>query len=124
VGCDAPQKPPFTFPLCCDAPDTGSPGGTCVPQSLVPSGQQSELSQEECPSNAANYLCVPDEYLPTPTQPISTCSVFILGAGACVSKCVSIPLSGVFSQDQCPDNHICVACSLASVAGITLPGCN
>jgi hypothetical protein len=118
VGCDSPKKPPFSFPLCCDY--DGTTQGTCVPASLVPSGQSSDLQQDECPSNAADYLCVPNEYLPNPPIAVSTCST-LLGAGTCISQCVDITFSGVFSQDSCPDNHLCVPCLLA---GSSTPGCN
>jgi hypothetical protein len=121
LACDKPAKPVFTFPLCCDS--GGTTQGTCVPKSLVPSSEQSDLSQHECPSNAADYLCVPNEYLPTPTAPLDTCSTLV-GAGACVSDCVNVTGSFLFSQDSCPDNHICVPCDVASIFGSAPPGCN
>ncbi len=113
-----PHKPPFTFPLCCDY--QGQTQGTCVPKSLVPSSEQSELEQDVCPTNAADYLCVPDEYLPDSTTPVATCTAGLLGAGACVSKCVDISLGIVLSQGTCPSNHDCVPCSLAPAG---TPGC-
>ena len=118
IACDMPRKPPFTFPLCCDY--QGTTQGTCVPKTLVPSSQQSNLEQDECPTNAANYLCVPDEYLPNPTAPVTTCSAGLLGAGTCVSKCVNISVGIVLSQGTCPANHDCVPCSLAPAG---TPGC-
>jgi hypothetical protein len=118
LACDSPKKPAFTFPLCCDY--NGTTQGTCVPSSLVPSSQAGNLLQDECPTNAAQYLCVPNEDLPNPPIPVSTCST-ILGAGTCLSQCISITFSGVFNQDQCPANHLCVPCILA---GSSTPGCN
>jgi hypothetical protein len=118
LACDQPAKPPFTFPLCCDF--NGSTQGTCVPKSLVPASQQSNLLQDECPTNAASYLCVPNENLPNPPIPVSTCTT-VLGAGTCISQCVSITFSGIFNQGQCPDNHLCIPCI---IAGSTTPGCH
>jgi hypothetical protein len=118
VACDMPTKPPFTFPLCCDY--NGGTQGTCVPKTLVPSGQQSNLKQDVCPTNAANYLCVPNEYLPNSTTPVQTCNAGLLGAGTCVSKCASIPLGILLTQASCPSNHLCVPCSLAPAG---TPGC-
>jgi hypothetical protein len=112
TACDAPTRSPWLFPACC------ANGGTCVPQAQVPSSQASNLQQESCPSQ---FLCVPDEYLPTPTLPISGCSTLLFGGGTCVSLCVSLPAgAGIFGQRQCPDNHTCVPCSLAPAG---TPGC-
>jgi len=109
--CDQPTQPPYTFPPCCDF--NGSSQGTCLPQSKVPADQQANLLQDTCP---ASFLCVPDEYLPNPTVPISTCSG-LLGTGACVSECTNVP--GIFGQNDCPDNHLCVSCLFAP----STPGC-
>ncbi len=79
LACDHPAKPAFKFPLCCDY--QGAKQGTCVPQSNVPTAQQSSLKQDVCPTNAANYLCVPNEYLPDPPVPVATCNTLLLGAG-------------------------------------------
>ena len=97
----------------------GSTQGTCLPSALVPAAQQTNLRQDVCPGGAANYLCVPEEYLPNPPIPVSTCTT-LLGRGTCISNCVSITLAGVFGQGACPDNHKCVPCALA---GNTTPGC-
>jgi hypothetical protein len=118
LACDSPKKPPFTFPLCCSY--QGQSQGTCVPKTLVPSSEQSNLQQDVCPTNAASYLCVPDEYLPNATVPVDTCTAGLLGKGTCVSKCVSISLGIVLSQGTCPANHDCVPCSLAPAG---TPGC-
>jgi hypothetical protein len=121
-----PAKSTFTFPTCCDDPVAGSGGvaqGTCLPTTLVPSSEASDLSQTGCPSNSANYLCVPNEYLPGSSTPIQTCTTDV-GAGACVSNCVNVTGSFLFSQDSCPDNHLCVPCAVAEIFGTTPPGCD
>ncbi len=119
LACDSPKKAAFKFPLCCDY--QGSKQGTCVPRSNVPSGQQGSLKQDACPSNAADYLCVPNEYLPDPTAPVETCTHLLLGAGACVSNCANLSIAGVvLTQGTCSANHKCVPCSLAPAG---TPGC-
>jgi hypothetical protein len=126
LACDAPTKAQFTFPTCCDDPVAGSGNvaqGTCLPSSLVPQSEASDLDQNVCPSNAADYLCVPNEYLPNSTVPIQTCTTDV-GSGACVSNCVNVTGSFLFNQDGCPDNHICVPCDVASIFGSPPPGCN
>jgi hypothetical protein len=115
TSCDAPAQPAFTFPECCFS--NGSFTGTCVPLSQLPAAQQSTFAQDACPGGSAGYLCVPDEYVPGGVGP-STCSDPILGPGACVSLCVANP--PFFGQRECPDNHVCVPCSLAP----TTPGCS
>jgi hypothetical protein len=118
VACDKPAKAPFTFPLCCNY--QGATQGTCVPKDHVPAGQQGSLKQDVCPTNAANYLCVPNEYLPDPPVPVSTCSAGLLGKGTCVSNCANNPVGIVLSQASCPSNHVCVPCTLAPAG---TPGC-
>lgn len=119
LACDAPAKPAFKFPLCCSY--QGATQGTCVPRSNVPSGQQGSLKKDVCPSNAADYLCVPNEYLPDPPIPVETCTHLLLGPGACVSNCVDLSIAGVvLTQGTCSANHKCVPCSLAPAG---TPGC-
>lgn len=135
LACDAPTKPAFKFPTCCVSTDgTNTNHGTCVPKSNVPSAQQSSLTQNTCPTNAAGYLCVPNEYLPTPTEPLDTCEAHYslvgvglidAGVGACVSKCANTSVGGlIFDQGTCPDNHLCIGCAAAKQQGMTVPGCN
>lgn len=119
LACDVPAKPAFKFPLCCD--DQGATQGTCVPRSKVPAAQSSNLQRDVCPVNVADYLCVPNEYLPDSPVPVRTCNAGLLGPGACVSNCVNIPLVGiVLTQANCTSNHKCVPCSLAPAG---TPGC-
>jgi hypothetical protein len=119
TSCDAPAQPPFTFPGCCFVSGTGLTG-TCVPSSQVPAAEQSSLAQDVCPSSSAGYLCVPDEYLPGGTPSTCTVTLPIPGPGACVSLCLNEPNLSLFSQQQCPNNHVCVPCSVAP----TTPGCS
>lgn len=136
LACDKPAKAPFKFPLCCDS--GGTKQGTCVPKSSVPAAQQGSLKADTCPTTdaAANYLCVPNEYLPNaPANAIQTCTAYYTipplpglikeGPGACVSKCANTSLGGViFGQSDCTDaNHICIGCATAKSQGMAVPGC-
>lgn len=136
LACDKPAKPAFKFPLCCDF--NGTKQGTCVPKSSIPADQASALEPDACPTTdaAANYLCVPNEYLPNaPATAIQKCHAFYTvpplpglidaGDGACVSKCANTSLGGlVFGQSDCADaNHICIGCATARSQGMAVPGC-
>jgi hypothetical protein len=128
LGCDMPPATPFTFPKCCDD-GTATLTGTCVPSSLVPAAQASSLNQSGngnnvgCPTSGANYLCVPDEYLPAPynTPPIQFCQATFLNlCGTCVSQCVVNSTLNLLGSDDCAANHKCAPCSVAP----TTPGCS
>jgi hypothetical protein len=110
TSCDKPSKPVFTFPKCCV-------NATCIPKGKI-SADTSKLNLSNCPANGANYLCVPNEYVPQTKVPVSTCSTWV-GKGTCVSECIDITASWLFSQNQCPGHHKCVPCLVAGDA----PGC-
>jgi hypothetical protein len=126
--CDTPPATPFTFPKCCDD-GTSMLTGTCVPAAQVPASQQSSLdatgngNSSPCPGGPPNYLCVPDEYLPSPynTIPLQFCQATFLNlCGTCVSQCVNNSQLGLLGPDDCAPNHKCVPCSLAG----STPGCS
>jgi hypothetical protein len=128
LSCDTPPATPFTFPKCC-SDGAGNLTGTCVPTAQVPSSEQSELSQSgngnssPCPASGANYLCVPDEYLPAPynTIPLEFCQgTFLDICGTCVSQCVVNSDLTFLTQSTCAANHKCVECDLAG----STPGCS
>jgi hypothetical protein len=54
-------------------------------------GSTGYLAHDGCPTNAAHYLCVPNEDLASAAVPISTCHDLGLGNGTCVSKCANSP---------------------------------
>jgi hypothetical protein len=127
LACDAPTKQAFSFPVCCNY--QGEVQGTCVPRSLIPASQASNLKAEACPTgNPADYLCVPKEYLPTPPPgySVQTCTNPVLGSGTCVSQCANIlaglgnVVLGLLGPNGCPGNHVCVPCSVAPAG---TPGC-
>jgi hypothetical protein len=111
-SCDAPVDPPYTFPTCCPN-SNGVDEAVCVPSAMIPPDDAADLLQQTCPTD---LLCVPNEYLPTPTAPIDLCNSS-LGQGACVSNCVDLGLGGIFGQADCTDNHTCVPCLFGP------PGC-
>jgi hypothetical protein len=128
LACDTPPQTAFKFPKCCDD-GTNALTGTCVPSALVPSGQQSSLDQSGngnnvgCPNSGANYLCVPDEYLPAPynVPPISGCLATIFNfCGVCVSQCVVNSTLPFLTSSTCAAHHKCVECGLAP----STPGCS
>ena len=131
LGCDMPPATPFTFPKCCDD-GTATLTGTCVPSSLVPAAQASSLNQSGngnsagCPTSGANYLCVPDEYLPAPynTPPIQFCqATFLNYCGTCVSQCIVNSGLGLLGPDDCAPNHKCVPCT-GILGQPGTPGCS
>jgi hypothetical protein len=128
LGCDTPPTTPFTFPQCCDD-GSGTLTGTCVPSAQVPSSEQSSVDQSgngnssPCPNSGANYLCVPDEYLPPPYNTIALqgCpATFLNLCGVCVSQCVVNGSLGILGPSDCAANHKCAPCSLAP----STPGCS
>jgi hypothetical protein len=128
LSCDTPPANPFKFPTCCDD-GTGKLTGTCVPAAQVPQGQQSSVNQtgngnsSPCPASGANYLCVPDEYLPPPYNsiPLQFCQATLLNlCGTCVSQCVVNGSLGILGPDDCAPNHKCAPCNLAP----STPGCS
>jgi hypothetical protein len=126
LGCDTPPTTPFKFPQCCNS--GGTLTGTCVPTAQVPSSEQSELSQSGngnsagCPNSGADYLCVPDEYLPAPynTIPLTGCTALLVFCGTCVSECIVNSELSLTTQSSCAANHKCVPCDLAE----STPGCS
>ena len=128
LGCDTPPTTPFTFPTCCDD-GSGTLTGTCVPTAQVPSSEQSEVSQSGngnsagCPDSGAQYLCVPDEYLPAPVRHDRAAEL-----PGHVPEPVRRLRERVHRQQRarassapsdCAANHKCVPCDLAS----STPGC-
>jgi hypothetical protein len=128
LSCDTPPEQPFTFPKCCDD-GSGTLTGTCVPSAQIPSSQQSSLDQGGngndvgCPASSANYLCVPNEYLPPPynTTPLQFCpATFLNLCGTCVSQCVVNSTLGILGPSDCAANHKCAPCDVAP----STPGCS
>jgi hypothetical protein len=106
LGCDTgPTKAPVTFAQCC------SMKAHCVPSTLVPSNESSNVSQQEC---TTGNLCVPDQLLEN--QPIPTCTAnsFILGnyTGVCLSNCLDFGIQGIaLDQGSCAADYTCAPCT-------------
>jgi hypothetical protein len=131
LGCDTPPATPFKFPTCCDD-GSGTLTGTCVPTVMVPSGERSELNQSGngnsagCPNSGANYLCVPDEYLPAPYNsiPLQGCPATIFNyCGVCVSQCIVNSGLSILGPSDCAANHKCVPCT-GPIGQSGTPGCS
>jgi hypothetical protein len=106
LSCDTgPTKPAVTFTQCC------SMRAHCVPTTVVPQSEQSNLSQQECTNTE---LCVPDQLLEN--QPIPTCTAnsFILGdyTGVCLSNCLDFGIQGLaLARGSCDTNYKCAPCT-------------
>ena len=112
LSCDpGPTKPIVLFPSCCQ--ENGTDEGRCVPTSIVPSSEQSNLGQDSCSQDA---LCVPGEMLNIATFKPAACSAtgFLVGAytGVCLSSCLSFGIQGIaLAQGSCDDIHTCAPCT-------------
>jgi hypothetical protein len=126
LSCDpGPTEPIVLFPSCCQ--ENGTDEGRCVPTTIVPSSEQSNLDQDSC--TAKTDLCVPSEMLNIATFKPTTCSAsgFLVGAytGVCLSKCLSFGIEGIaLAQGNCDDVHTCAPCKNPLTGAATgAPGC-
>lgn len=108
VSCDAPKEPAKTFAACCEGK------GKCVPESSVTDPNQKErLDSDGCQEGAE--LCAPTEDIGRTTKR-KACSgtIKLLGEayeGACVSRCTSLGIKGLFlDQANCDGDHVCAPC--------------
>ncbi len=112
LSCDpGPTKPIVLFPSCCS--ENGTDEGRCVPTEIIPSSEQSNLSQDSCATGAG--LCVPSEMLSLSTFKPATCTAtgFLVGnyTGVCLSDCLSFGIQGIaLAQGTCSDEHTCAPC--------------
>jgi hypothetical protein len=121
-----PKQPAFTFPSCC------TNRGVCVPTSLVPSSQQSQLGMDSCPNNSNNYLCVaPRAFAVDAGYMPPSCTGLLLGVtpytGVCLPDCLP-SLSGtqgqLLSQGSCTQSgDKCAPCT-DPLTGQSTGACN
>lgn len=115
IAADAPKEPARPFAACCSA------RGRCVPKSLVPAEQASQLPVDSCAE--PNTLCAPNEALTTPPTAVSCslASIGLSGRAVCIASCfLPSSLAGSAPRSSCMADERCVACSfLAS----DQPGC-
>jgi hypothetical protein len=126
LSCDpGPTQPIVLFPSCCS--EDGTDEGRCVPSSIVPSTEQSNLDQDVCTSKTD--LCVPGEMLNIASfkPPACTATGFLVGAytGVCLSKCLSFGIQGIaLAQGTCDGVHTCAPCTNPLTKQPTgAPGC-
>jgi hypothetical protein len=126
-GCDpGPTQPKVVFQACCTPDGANTPAGKCVPSSVIPSSEQSDLDQDECTDSSS--LCVPTEMLSPGFMP-QTCSAsgFLIGdyTGVCLSTCLDFGLESLaLDQGNCDDIHQCVPCTNPLTGDPTgAPGC-
>jgi hypothetical protein len=126
LSCDpGPTKPIVLFPSCCQ--ENGTDEGRCVPSTIVPSTEQSNLSQDSC--TAGTDLCVPSEMLNIATFKPAACTAtgFLVGnyTGVCLSDCLSFGIQGIaLAQGSCESEHTCAPCKNPLTGAATgAPGC-
>lgn len=126
VSCDPGlARPKFVFPSCCDL--GGASRGKCVPASMVPSSEASQLGTDTC---SGGNLCAPTENLDPNFRP-QTCTAFALVyfgnySGVCLSDCLQFSgIQGlVIKQGDCDGIHQCVPCYMPGGQPSGAPGCN
>jgi hypothetical protein len=113
LSCDPGRtKPIVLFPSCCS--EKGTDEGRCVPNTIIPSTEQKNLSQDSC--SQKTDLCVPSEMLDISTfkPPACTATGFLVGnyTGVCLSNCLSFGIQGIaLAQGSCDDLHTCAPCT-------------
>ena len=109
VSCDAPKTQPKKFTECCEGK------GKCVPaESVTNSAQRERLDSEGCKEDVE--LCAPTEDINRTTKRTSCSGTLkVLGkayVGACVSRCTSLGIKGLFlDQSSCDGDHVCAPCT-------------
>jgi hypothetical protein len=111
---DAPVQPKKVFDPCCSGTASGTAYtlGVCVPTSLVPASQVSQLDTDggKC---ASGYLCAPKS-LTDPTVKPKTCTTMspLNIEGRCVPSC--LPAVQTFAsnlrQETCQIGELCAPC--------------
>lgn len=100
---DKPTQAPKTFPTCCGNL------GVCVPSSLVPPNQTSELGPDTC--TGTGVLCAPKN-LTDPTVKPPTCTAPGNVEGRCLPACLP-PVQAEAAnlrQETCATGELCAPC--------------
>jgi hypothetical protein len=106
-SCDTgPKEGAKTFPECCNAL------GRCVPNTLVPESQRSQLGKDNC--TGADDLCAPKGQVTDPTSKPKSCTTFAPQnrEGRCLPACLP-SVSGRASQlrqETCEMGELCAPC--------------
>lgn len=109
AGCDTgPKEAPKTFATCC------SGIGSCVPTSLVPAAQLSQLGPDTCTDTGT--VCAPTELVNPSFIPATCQSLEVLPGQYAEGRCLADCLPAVASQlsrlpvSTCSPNHHCAPC--------------
>jgi hypothetical protein len=128
LSCDpGPKNPPKQFTACCTPEHATTTQGKCLPTSMIPSTEQSNLDVHECVKG--QELCVPTEMIPTTFKPTAcTGSTLLTGSytGVCLSTCLKFGFfqSLGIAQGSCDDIHECAPCTNPLTGQPTgAPGC-
>jgi hypothetical protein len=103
---DQPANPAATFPKCCGGL------GSCVPNTLVPSDQQSLLGQDTC--TGLGNVCAPTNIAADPTFKPRSCDTFQPQnrEGRCLPACLP-PIEAQAAQllrESCAAGELCAPC--------------
>jgi hypothetical protein len=134
LSCDpGPKDPAVQVQTCCK--ENGTDVGDCLPTSLVPSSEQSNLSQDTCSQSTSlgTLLCVP-KVMTAPGYKGTPCTAEgLLGllsgttyTGVCLSNCLNFGFgSGLeLAQGNCDSNYTCAPCTNPLTNAPTgAPGC-
>ena len=99
---DMPAGPPVTFDRCCGGI------GACVPDTLVPADQRSQLGADTC--TTAGQLCAPDSLVAGDIAP--TCRSLGDAEGRCLPECLPAVAAqaDLLPRATCAEAHLCVPC--------------
>jgi hypothetical protein len=114
---DMPTEPAKPFPKCC----TGD-SGSCVPVSLVPAAQRSQLGNDNGKCTTGN-LCVPTELTDSSFKP-PECNSLGGGEGRCLAPCLPAIASQAsrLPRSTCAEHRVCAPCYDPTVTPATPSG--
>ncbi len=100
---DMPSEPPRTFERCCGAM------GACVPESIVPEAQRSQLGPDTCTEGGS--LCVPDALADSTARP-PTCRSLGDVEGRCLPACLPAVAAQAdrLPRSTCDMGSLCTPC--------------
>jgi len=132
LSCDpGPKKGPVTFQACCS--EKGTDQGECLPTSIIPTSEQTNLDKDVCTQTSGATLCVPKEMTVSTFKPPTCTAEGLLGflsgtsyTGVCLSNCLNFGFgSGLdLAQGNCDSLHTCAPCvNPLTNAPSGAPGC-